>query len=214
MDHQIEFSKDGKKAFLCHSSQDKEFVRRLANDLNFLDVEVWFDEWELEPGSSLVECIGSALETSAYVIAVLSPDSVNSKWCNRELKQTLSREFREDTSLIIPVLIRDVLPPSFIEDKLYIDFTSSYLPSLTKLAAHIHDLKAKPIARKLSAKKTVRSILDVRMVLQDSGLSKRTSIGREDWATLISILEKHNVEVDGDRIDILNPDTDDYMKIS
>ena len=75
--------------FLCHSSKDKEFVRRLASDLKELSVRVWLDEWELEPGDSLHDCIGSALQESAYVGVVLSPDSVASKWCNRELQTAL-----------------------------------------------------------------------------------------------------------------------------
>jgi hypothetical protein len=48
--------------FLCHSSKDKKFVRQLAEELTELSVDVWLDEWELQPGDSLHECIGSALE--------------------------------------------------------------------------------------------------------------------------------------------------------
>ena len=64
--------------FLCHSSADKRFVRQLANDLSTLDVNPWFDEWELAPGDSLHESIGAALEKSAYIGVVLSPTSVQS----------------------------------------------------------------------------------------------------------------------------------------
>ena len=34
--------------FLCHSTVDKAFVRRLARDLREVMVSAWFDEWELD----------------------------------------------------------------------------------------------------------------------------------------------------------------------
>lgn len=80
--------------FLCHSHTDKVFVRQLAKDLEFLDVAVWFDEWELSVGDSLHGCIGAALNCAAFIGVVLSPDSIMSKWCRDELEQALSREKR------------------------------------------------------------------------------------------------------------------------
>jgi len=37
--------------FLCHSSREKSFVRRLASDLDRLAVRPWLDAWELGPGT-------------------------------------------------------------------------------------------------------------------------------------------------------------------
>ena len=78
--------------FLCHSAKDKAFVRRLASELTELSVGVWLDEWELEVGDSLHECIGTAIDAAAYVGVVLSPNSAASKWCQRELQTSLARE--------------------------------------------------------------------------------------------------------------------------
>src|SRR6266404_4739424 len=106
--------------FLCHSSKDKKFVRQLADELTELSVDVWLDEWELQPGDSLHECIGSALESSAYIGIVLSPDSVESKWCRSELQAALAREMNLSRKLALPILCRRVSLPIFLADRLYL----------------------------------------------------------------------------------------------
>ena len=34
--------------FLCHSSANKDFVRKLAKDLNYFGLDGWLDEWEID----------------------------------------------------------------------------------------------------------------------------------------------------------------------
>jgi DNA-binding PadR family transcriptional regulator len=58
--------------FLCHSSADKPFVRRLASDLERLAIRPWLDAWELAPGDSLLEKIGDGLNTAKYFCIILS----------------------------------------------------------------------------------------------------------------------------------------------
>ncbi len=65
--------------FLSHSSRDKPFVRRLADDLTFCEVDVWFDEWELQAGESLHDRIGQALERSKFVGVVLGDNFSDSR---------------------------------------------------------------------------------------------------------------------------------------
>ncbi|MCL2041490.1 MAG: toll/interleukin-1 receptor domain-containing protein [Bacteroidales bacterium] len=43
--------------FISHSSKDKEFVRKLAKDLQRNGIEVWLDEWTLKIGDSFAESI-------------------------------------------------------------------------------------------------------------------------------------------------------------
>jgi hypothetical protein len=112
--------------FLCHSSVDKEFERRLARDLHEFKVIAWFDEWELQPGDSLVDRIGDALETSVYVGVILSPASVQSRWCKKELNQALAREIRLGVKTIVPMRVSDVDLPPFLQEKFYLDFSAGY----------------------------------------------------------------------------------------
>ena len=43
------------KIFICHSSNDKVFVRKLANELERHDIDIWLDEREIKVGDSLIE---------------------------------------------------------------------------------------------------------------------------------------------------------------
>ena len=165
----------GSDIFLCHSSKDKSFVRRLANDLHMLSVVIWFDEWELQPGDSLHDCIGKALEDSSYVGVILSPNSIDSKWCKRELNQALSREIRSGEKIVVPLRLNNVDMPAFLEDKVYLDFSNSYFSSLTKLCAFVHQTNWKTVQRALS-EHPPESIDDVKNILASWGWKKEVSI--------------------------------------
>jgi uncharacterized protein YjbI with pentapeptide repeats len=136
--------------FLCYSSRDKEFVRNLENDLSALHVNVWLDEKELGPGDSLHESIGRALEASAYVGVVVSESSVDSDWFKKELSQALSRETRDGRCVVLPILCGKVRMPAFLEDKVCINFSSSYYESLAKLAARLKGADYRTVAKHLS----------------------------------------------------------------
>lgn len=41
------------KAFISHSSVDKEIAEQLATDLLSKGIDAWFDKWEIIPGDSL-----------------------------------------------------------------------------------------------------------------------------------------------------------------
>ena len=64
--------------FLCHSSKDKAFARKLASMLKANGVDVWIDEAEVRIGDSLIHKIGSAIDETDYVAAILSYNSVTS----------------------------------------------------------------------------------------------------------------------------------------
>jgi hypothetical protein len=124
--------------FLSHSSKDKKFVRKLAEDLTFCEVDVWLDQWELEFGDSLHDVIAAAVENSRFVGVVLSGSSSKSIWARDELKQALSREKRTRQSAVLPILVgRASLPPE-LEDKIHLNFRGDYDGALVRLAGTIH----------------------------------------------------------------------------
>ena len=110
--------------FICHSSVDKRFARRLANDLIENHFKVWFDEFEMLPGDSLYDKIQSAIKNSAWFIIVLSADSVESKWCKRELHNALEQEFDRKRVYVVPVLHRQCEIPGFLQEKIWADCSS------------------------------------------------------------------------------------------
>ena len=114
------------KIFLSHSSKDKPFVEKLAKDILALDVEVWLDKWEMRVGDSLFDKIEEGLETSDYLIVILSKNSVNSLWVKKELNAFLCDEISSKNVKILPALIDDCSIPIFLREKLYADFRGDY----------------------------------------------------------------------------------------
>lgn len=162
--------------FLSHSSLDRAFVRRLARDLAEVGVDAWFDEWELQPGDSLTGAIGQALERSRYVGLVLSPAFLKSRWGEREIDQALAREERRPNQLVIPLMYKRAVPPPFVEGRVYIDFSKSYYPALTRLAGFIHDLGQQIVSEELERAALPRSTDAVRRVLVQAGWEEYEAI--------------------------------------
>jgi hypothetical protein len=120
--------------FLSHSSKDKEFVRDLARDLARLGMKPWLDEWEIRIGECIVSKVDSAIANADYVILVLSPNSVESGWVEREWKARYWDEINEKKVIVLPVLLRDCQIPALIKTKRYADFRESYAVGLANLA--------------------------------------------------------------------------------
>jgi hypothetical protein len=112
--------------FISYSHQDKDFVDKLAIQLVNQNVHVWVDRWELSVGDSLIDKIQNAVDGASALLVVLSPESVESEWCKRELSAGLLRELEEKRVVVMPVLLRDCNIPIFARGKFYADFRTNF----------------------------------------------------------------------------------------
>ncbi len=135
--------------FLSHSSKDKFFVRELAERLKNTGVKVWLDEAEIKIGDSLTDKVGKAIDETDFVGVVLSHNSVNSEWVQRELQVAMQKEFSGRKIVVLPLVLEAVEIPPFLRDKLYADFTTpeNYLNNFPRLlkALGIEEKKTKAI---------------------------------------------------------------------
>lgn len=109
--------------FLSHNSEDKVFVRRLADDLQRAGITVWVDEAEIKLGNSIIGKIEEGILESEYLGVVLSPHSVSSQWVKEELRTVLHYQVSKKAKTVLPLLYRPCDIPPFLVDKLYADFT-------------------------------------------------------------------------------------------
>ena len=72
------------QVFLSYSRKDLAFVKQLAADLKANGLEVWYDLSRLEGGDRWSRAIEQAIRYSQFVIVVLSPDSNESEWVEKE----------------------------------------------------------------------------------------------------------------------------------
>lgn len=87
--------------FISHASEDKEdLVRELADKLTKIGVKVWYDEFSLKLGDSLIDSINLGLSQSEYGILVVSPSFFNKKWTDIEYKSLLIKEEKGKKSIL------------------------------------------------------------------------------------------------------------------
>lgn len=135
--------------FLSYSSQDRPFVERLAADLVSYGLKVWWDRWEMRVGDSLVSKIQEGIQSSSWLVVVLSPNSAESSWVKRELASAMAEEIASDQVRVLPALLDDCSLPPFLRDKLYADFRQSYEFGLEALLGRLAPARRPEIQRRL-----------------------------------------------------------------
>jgi hypothetical protein len=109
------------RVFLSYTKSDQAAARDIADALKRAGVHVWLGDWELGPGDSLREHIGSAASSSDCILVLLSAASVESRWVRQEINFALSRELEDRAIRLIPVLIEDCKIPDNLMDRVYLD---------------------------------------------------------------------------------------------
>lgn len=90
------------RIFICHATEDKaDFVRPLAQALK-QHFEVWYDEYELTLGDSLLKKINEGLASCNYGAVVLSNSFFLKKWPQAELDGLFALE-GTTRKMILPI---------------------------------------------------------------------------------------------------------------
>jgi hypothetical protein len=105
------------KVFISYSRKDIAIVRQLANDLEKADFDVWWDISDLKGGDAWMRTIQMALKASKYCVVVLSPNSVESEWVEKEYTYAISRATK-----IIPIISKTCEVPLALGNIHHIDF--------------------------------------------------------------------------------------------
>jgi transcriptional regulator with XRE-family HTH domain len=107
-------SASAKDLFLSHKSNDKEFVRRLGDDIegeraDGRSLRVWLDEAEIRPGDSIPRMITEGLEKSRYVGLVMTPAYFQSAsgWTDAEWHGALHGDPDNRKGRLLPLLVKD-----------------------------------------------------------------------------------------------------------
>jgi hypothetical protein len=111
------------KVFISHSSQDKNFVRKLKKDLNDNLIDTWLDEDEMFLGDDLIEKLNVGLDDSSHFLIILSPSSVESEWVKLELENALNQIQVSTIEKIIPIKYRECNVPVSLKNLLYLDLS-------------------------------------------------------------------------------------------
>lgn len=115
---------DENTAYVSYAHQDRDFVQRLAENLEGAGFRVSFDE-RLKPGDSWALTLLEAIESAQSFLAVLSPSYLSSRWASEELKIAQLQEC-EGKARVTLLMIRRCDLPGPLAQKTCVDFTQDY----------------------------------------------------------------------------------------
>lgn len=102
--------------FISHNKADKAAARLLATALVQQGVSVWYDEWKIRPGDSIIGGIEDGLSNADVFLLLWSSNAQKSNWVGTEVRAYLRRRVDDNTLRIIPVILDDTPLPSLVAD--------------------------------------------------------------------------------------------------
>jgi len=135
--HGVRFEPRAPQVFLAHVREDQPMVGRLYRALERAGFSPWMDVRKLLPGQNWPRAIESAIESSDFVIACFSPNSVN-KWggFQAEIRYALdcARRMPLDEIFVVPVRLDGCRVPRSIQRELqYIDLFPDWEAGMERL---------------------------------------------------------------------------------
>ena len=133
------------KVYLAHASEDKALVRPLAAQLMANGVEVWLDEWEIEPGDSLRSKMEEGLLAMTHFVVVLTPTALTKPWVAMEIDVGMVRKVGGE-SRFVPLLVGvepTELPP-FLRTMLGVRIDPARSGDVKDLVDRLHGVSRKP----------------------------------------------------------------------
>jgi TIR domain-containing protein len=119
-------------AFISYSHRDSDCAHHLAQMLRQIDggVRIFIDRLSLNPGQSWQQEIFETLDASARIIALLSPDYLQSKVCKEEFNIALFRNREAKSDILFPIYLKTTALPTYMKMLHHIDCRESDLDKL------------------------------------------------------------------------------------
>jgi hypothetical protein len=95
--------------FISYSSQDEEFANRLHADLQAKGIRCWFAPEDMKTGDKIRTRIDEAIQIHDKLLLVLSKDSVNSKWVEKEVETAFAKEGTPKETVLFPIRLDDTV---------------------------------------------------------------------------------------------------------
>jgi uncharacterized protein YjbI with pentapeptide repeats len=95
--------------FISYSSKDDAFAAELYAKLQAQQVRCWKDSEDLKIGDRFQDVIENAIQLHDKLLVVLSENSVNSAWVEREVQAAFEKEQRQGATVLFPVRLDDAV---------------------------------------------------------------------------------------------------------
>ena len=112
--------------FISHRKADAALAQRLAEQLRDEGFDVWFDEWRIDLGDSIVAKIDEGLEEAKYLVLCYSDAGIHSPWMSREWMSALARQLSGADVKLLPIRLSGGTPPAILADIKYADLAADW----------------------------------------------------------------------------------------
>jgi TIR domain len=139
------------KLFISYAHENAEFVVQLATALHASGQEVFWDRWELSAGDSLIErLLEEGLKEAAWVAAVVSRASIESRWVREELSIATVRRL-DGKVRVIPIVIEDVEVPLALSALVRVDMRKGFDLGVRDILNAINGVRERPAVAEVPA---------------------------------------------------------------
>lgn len=171
--------------FVSYAHDDGALAHALAAAMEAEGARIWLDQGELLIGDSLLERISEAVAEVDFVAALVSPASLESNWCRKEIALAMSKQLCRGGRrvAVLPLRVGDVTMPASLADVKWLQLDSAEV-------GHCAAQVVRDAARHLAAAAAPAA---------STGLG---SHHRRNWASPPTAVS------DADRVSIIGVDTD------
>lgn len=110
------------QVFLSHSDQDRVILEKIAKSLRREAFTIWTNRTDIKTGTEFQNEINQGIEGADNLVYLISPDSIQSKYCQDELSLAFANKKRIIPLLIAPTELEEI--PPHIRALQFIDFTN------------------------------------------------------------------------------------------
>ncbi len=119
--------------FVSHRKSDDDKAEKLALELTAAGHKVWFDEWNISLGDSIVAAINEGLEGASYVVLCYSTSGVVSPWMGREWMSSLARQLNGLGVTLLPVRLSGGESPAILADIKHADLVNDWSGGISEV---------------------------------------------------------------------------------
>ena len=94
--------------FISYARKDLSYVRKIVTSLDARDCDVWIDLDDIPKGEDWEQEIYQNINKAEAFLFMLSPDSIASEMCNKEIRHAV-----ENGKRILPIVVREAEVENF-----------------------------------------------------------------------------------------------------
>ena len=95
--------------FISYSSDDKNFVKKLHDDLQDRGVRCWFAPKDLPTGAMMRPTINDAIRAHDKLLVIFSKYSMASRWVQFEVARALNEEIQQSRTILFPIRLDETV---------------------------------------------------------------------------------------------------------